>query len=128
MSYVTSDPWWQEEHDFSHIWKDDEKTREIVRNAGKESKKSNKETKDMSKDLTGMSKQLMDALDMEQAFKAYIRYKEDYCRKYNVKIAYPSSEVERLQVLINSDDKPLTNAKKTPKTKTSTLSDSDLLL
>lgn len=126
MAYVTGEPIIMggnpfDEHDFSHIWKDDEETREII-------KKSNKETKNMSKDLTGMSKQLMDALDTEKAFKAYIRYKEDYCRKYGVKIAYPSSEVERLQLLINSDDKPLTNTKKTPKTKTSTFSDSDLLI
>lgn len=81
----------------------------------------------MSKDLTSMSKQLKDALDMEMAFKAYIKEKEEYCRKYNVKIAYPSSEVERLQVIINSDDVPLTS-KKTPKPTSHTSSDIDLLL
>lgn len=126
MAYVTGesiimggDPY--DDHDFSHIWKYDEKTREIVRNAGK---KLNKENKNMSKDLTGMSKQLMDAIDIEKAFKSYIHYKEEYCRKYGVKIAYPSSEVERLQVLINGDEKPL-SSKKTPKSSTS---DSDMLL
>lgn len=81
----------------------------------------------MTKDLTGMSKQLKDALDMEMAFKAYIREKEEYCRKYGVKIAYPSSEVERLHVIINSNDSKPLSSKKTPKPST-TLSDSDLLL
>lgn len=122
MSVVLGgDPY--DDYDFSHIWKDDERIREIVRNAGKKSNKDNK----MSKDFTDMSKQLKDALDMEQAFKAYIREKEEYCRKYNVKIAYPSSEVERLQMIINSDDKPLTS-KKTPKPSNTFTCDSDLLL
>lgn len=129
MAYVTGesiimggDPY-DNNHDFSHIWKDDERTREIFRNAGK---KSNKENKNMSKDLTGMSKQLMDALDMEKAFKAYIHYKEEYCRKYGLKIACPTTEVSRLQSIIAGDEKPL-SSKKTPVLHTST-SDSDLLL
>lgn len=78
----------------------------------------------MTKDLTGMSKQLMDAIDIEKAFHAYIHYKEEYCRKYGVKIACPTTEVSRLQSVIAGDKKPLTS-KKTPKVSTS---DSDMLL
>lgn len=121
--FMSTDPF-EYEHDLSHIWRDDATTAKIVENIDK---RNQTKYKNMTKDLTCMSKQLKDALDMEMAFKAYIIKKEEYCRKYGVKIAYPSSEVERLQVIINSDDdKPLTSNKHAPKLHTS--SDSELLL
>lgn len=90
----------------------------------------------MSKELTGMQKQLTDALNMEQAYNAYIRTKEEYCRKYNVDVIYPSTEVERLQVIINEQlqviikNKKLLTSNKTSKSSPTKLrlSDSDLLL
>ena len=121
--FMSTDPF-EYEHDLSHIQRDDATTAKIVENTDK---RNQTKDKNMTKDLTGMSKQLKDALDMEMAFKAYIREKEEYCRKYGVKIAYPSSEVERLHVIINSNDSKPLSSKKTPKPST-TLSDSDLLL
>lgn len=83
----------------------------------------------MEKNLNKISEQLVDAVELESAFRAYINKKEKYCKKYNVKIDCPSTEVDRLHDILNGEVEPLMPMPSKKKTKVnSKLSDSDLLL
>lgn len=83
------------------------------------------------KNLNGMSKQLTEALDVETAYRAYVKLQMEYNEKYGVHVSYPDTEVKRLEIDINSEeDAPdwMSNKKRVKKTLISASSDLDLLL